>query len=207
MALHDVSKSDDGRKVPRPNANDDIHQRYAHGTVQNQNSQEDPQADGLKFLERQIIAKQGGFNKAAFGFYGAANKFGLKVADDGVDVLTATDDQLIFNSEQNVFKILATDTSTFSIPATTTGSQLISNLQPDFIPIPWVFLTDASSGTYVPLPHILSAGISGVTVTIGCYCYAQYVEGAGLYIQYINATASILGPFTFRWYLLQETAS
>lgn len=46
--------------------------------------------------------------KGANGFYG------LKVSPEGKDVYTATDDELIFNSNQNVFKIVASGTLSVS---------------------------------------------------------------------------------------------
>ena len=106
ISLHDIDKQGDNRVSPQPNANDQRSEYLAQGTNQAQNHGAAASADGLKIKERQIIARQGGYNKAAFGFYGTANKFGLKVAKEGYDVLTATDDQLVFNSEQNTFKIV-----------------------------------------------------------------------------------------------------
>lgn len=127
MALHDVDKGHQRRSAPTPNTNDQVVSRPAHGTVQNHNAGEAALEDGLKLKERQILAVQNGFNKAAFGFYGTANKFGLKVAQEGVDVLTASDDQLIFNSEQNVFKIVESGTLSVTLSGvsqTTVGVDL-----------------------------------------------------------------------------------
>lgn len=122
MSLHDIDKNNSNRITPLLNSADDVQQRMAQGTNGVQNTNDVDEVDGLQFRERQIIAVQDGENKAAFGFYGTANKFGLKVAEDGVDVLTAADSQLIFNSEQNVFKIVKSGTATLT--PSNTGSPL-----------------------------------------------------------------------------------
>ena len=118
--MHDIDKTHEQRLNPSPNSNDEVSTRLAHGTTQNHNSKELATDNGLKFKERQIIAKQDGFNKAAFGFYSSSNKFGLKVAKEGVDVLTAADIDLVFNSEQNVFKIVGRPI-TLNLTVTKTG--------------------------------------------------------------------------------------
>jgi hypothetical protein len=96
----------------------------AQGTNQVQNSTEDEDDRGLRFLERQIVAVQDGVNKAVMGFYGDENKFGFKVAEDGVDVFDATNDQLIFNSEQNVFKVAESGTISLSSQSIGAGASV-----------------------------------------------------------------------------------
>lgn len=112
--------------------------------------------------ERQIIAVQDGFNKAIFGFYGDANKFGFKVAQDGFDVLTATDDQLIFNSEQNMFKIAKVVTGTYSLTGTDiTNGYFMFDIDHDLGYIPTVVgsFTNSLNGLSYPLPIVFTTNI------------------------------------------------
>lgn len=131
MGLHDVDKTADTRGVPKPNADDNVLDRLAHGTTQAQNAQE-AGTNGLKVLERQIVAVQGGVNKAIFGFYGTANKFGLKVAQDGIDVISALESQLVFNSERDVLKVLKTGTLTMLTQNVSSGNEVTRTLTVDF---------------------------------------------------------------------------
>lgn len=48
--------------------------------------------------------------------------FFLKISDDSIDVLSATDDQLIFNSQNNLFKIVESGVATVSLPSISNGA-------------------------------------------------------------------------------------
>lgn len=214
--LHDIDKTGDNRLNSTPNNDDKVIDRLAHGTTQNQNSGEEAQADGLKFLERQIIAKQDGVNKAVFGFFGEANKFGLKVAEDGVDVLTASDDGLIFNSEQNVFKIVVSSTAAQSVPSlaqdVTDTLTVPHNL--GYIPAVIVFLNGTGStyltaNRYYPLPQSVSVKV-GATYYPGII-YNFNVDSTNIYFTVTNSSAATpitdIGTANWKYYLLQETAN
>lgn len=215
MSLHDIDKTSDSRTAPLPNSNDDVSQRMAQGTGSVQNTNDVDEVDGLQFRERQIVAVQDGENKAAFGFYGAANKFGLKVAKDGYDVLTAADSELVFNSEQNVFKIVQTGTA--SMPALSTGipgagnflsaygSKVIShNL--GYKPAILAYLSFDNT-YYQALPYNIHAGTGGsaywltvnVLTTDSTVFFEQYITAYG-------PAGSGWGTYTVKYYLLQETA-
>lgn len=162
MSLHDIDKTHGRRLNPSPNSNDKVADRLAAGTTQNHNAGEEALSDGLKMKERQIIAVQDGFNKAIFGFYGDANKFGFKVAQDGFDVLTATDDQLIFNSEQNMFKIAKVVTGTYSLTGTDiTNGYFMFDIDHDLGYIPTVVgsFTNSLNGLSYPLPIVFTTNI------------------------------------------------
>lgn len=218
MSLHDIDKNNGGRIVPTPNSNDDVMQRMAQGTGQVQNSGEE-ETDGLRFQERQILAVQDGVNKAAFGFYGAANKFGLKVAEDGTDVLEAEDDQLIFNSDQNVFKIVSSGTTSITSPSITNsavGYYSDSNtvtINHDLGYIPIVLAFRSYSTVNVPIPGYgliqsdssarnsdwlyISATSTQVKINV---LVEQMIFSAGSETQGGNT-------YSIKYYLLQETAN
>lgn len=50
--------------------------------------------------------------------------FYLKISDDGIDVLTGTDDQMIFNSNNNLFKIVDKGIATVSLGFNANGTQV-----------------------------------------------------------------------------------
>lgn len=167
MALHDVDKQQHNRSIPRPNSTDEQYQRMAHGTNQIQNSIETARADGLKFYERQIVAKNNGANKAVLGFLDATGKFGFRVAQDNIDVFGATDDQLIFNSDNNLFKIVKSDPIYLNFTASGASSgSLQEEYDHDLGYVPKIIaeanidegLTNFSSIVpYVLLPHVFWA--------------------------------------------------
>jgi len=216
MSLHDVDKTSSNRITSILNSADDVQQRMAQGTSQVQNAGEE-ESDGLRTLERQIMAVQDGTNKAVFGFYGTANKFGFKVAEDGVDVLTASDDQLLFNSEQNVFKIVkigtsATPSATVSKAGTNqygvaTNSTTIAHGL-GYIPAVIAYAYDNSASTYVLLPWSSQNGVSTNSFTTVTYGIA--VDDTNVYLSTnlftYNASVTESG-WNVKYYLLQETAN
>jgi hypothetical protein len=66
-----------------------------------------------------------GFQKDGFG---TGVDYGLKISKDGEDVKTASNDNLIFNSAQNVFKIVGAGTMTVNkAGGSETGSDSIQH--------------------------------------------------------------------------------
>lgn len=73
----------------------------------------------------------------AGSFGNGSTDYGVKVAFPGIDVTTATDDQLIFNSSQNVFKIINTGViSSVNYNITDPGSGTFTNFGSSSIPLP-----------------------------------------------------------------------
>ena len=220
MSLHDISKDDNLRRLPTPNANDKKDQYMAQGTTQAQNHGAEATADGLKIKERQILAVQDGYEKAAFGFYGNAGKFGLKVAKDGFNATTADDSELIFNSEQNTFKIAKIVEITvpgFTTSLFVTNTQIGSNTVSvphglDFTPIAFGFIPFGAS--YVPLPYVdieaggTGGGISGTTYRATANDTDVYLAvSTSAYGPYFGGAALTIPTVTAKIYLLQETAN
>lgn len=217
MSLHDIDKTNSNRITPILNSADDVSQRMAQGTNGVQNTNDLDEVDGLQFRERQIVAVQDGENKAALGFYGAANKFGLKVADDGVDVLTATDDQLVFNSEQNTFKIVGSGTVTVGSFTVTfagndwkTGSATTVTIPHglSYVPAIKAYINNASS--YYPIPLSLTSVVTGVGGGFVVEQFRVYVDSTNIYFMHdgygFNAITTNYSSATIKYYLLQETA-
>lgn len=152
---------------------------------------------------------------------------GLYVSQDGVDVTTASDSQLIFNTNQNIYKIV--DTGTTAIPSYSFSTGKIAwqtittphNL--NFIPIANVYAqvtyntwpNGAGGGAtqisaYVPLPYdgIVPPGENSGNV--GNSYYIDYaIDATNLYITYYyttNSSTSFNYPYTpIKYELLQNT--
>jgi len=77
-------------------------------------------ARDFKSKERVTIYKDDTGTRRVLEGKGKDGFYGFKVSPEGVDVYTATDDQLIFNSNQNVFKIVGTGVGAF-LTKTITG--------------------------------------------------------------------------------------
>lgn len=215
--MHDIDKAQDNRGLPKPNANDQKSEYSAQGTTQAQNHGAEATADGLKIKERQILAVQDGYEKAAFGFYGAAGKFGLKVAKDGFDATTTADENLVFNSEQNTFKII--DSGTITFPALSVsnpgvgsfGGNLATNSRAHglgYQPAIIAFINDGSNG-YQSTPF-MSINPSGTS----CYWFKLYLSvNATDILATIDVTVTgrswttAADVFSAKYYLLQETAN
>lgn len=146
--------------------------------------------------------------------------YGLKVSQEGSDVYEAGDDELVFNSDQNVFKIIATGTDTFPSMAVapaagdaTSGSLTINTGIATTTPLAYfVFGRSSVSDNYYPFPVqaiVFGAGASGV---YGGYIgrhwdsYGTIIAGTWRIVvsgsNFVNVVAQ---PLYIRWYVLQET--
>lgn len=167
---------------------------------------------------QRIVVNDNTNNRVAFGRIGTGvNDWGLKVSKPGYDVGNATNDQLIFNSSQNVFKIVQTGSVTIpSCTVTTAATSYGSNAAAasithnlGYVPILLAFINDGGSGNYILLPDQLFAqgasqfalawyrGFSTTTTAsfeIDMLAY-NYVAG------YTVSSQSV------KYYLLQESAS
>lgn len=141
--------------------------------------------------------------------YMAVDKNGkpiLKVAKDNQDATVATDDQLIFNSSQNTFKIATSDTVILTRPA---GTASVSTL----IPVPvsasaflsWGTLTGVSPQLTYPLPYYAPSGTG--TMLWGVRAY--YDSSANV-VKFFNESydagvTATTYTVSIKYYLLQET--
>lgn len=148
--------------------------------------------------------------KGPNGFYG------LKVSSPGYDVFETADANLVFNSDQNVFKVVLS------------GS----------IPLPQVGMPDPGAGTYAEGQSTLVSGVHGLGFTPAVIAYIEFSSGLRAAMPYtahtvsgataswqtytpiVSATnfridvryivyggpASSFSTATVKYYLLQETA-
>lgn len=143
----------------------------------------------------------------------------LKVAKEGFDALTATNDQLIFNSAQNVFKIATTNTATVSVPDPIAAGATVTTpvahglgASPAFdvyVNIPsYAGYTGTGQLTKVPGDVIGTVGASGGQIFLRGNAR---VDATNIYFDVTNHSASSLaglaGTWTFKYYIQQETAN
>lgn len=131
--------------------------------------------------------------------------YGLKVSKPDIDVFSATDEQLVFNSEQNVFKIVDKGTIEITLDAdTATAVEIAHGLS--YTPIVLAFFT--SDTQYYPLPAIMASTINTTSNMIEIQTWLDaYTDSTNLIIKGQNANATPAGPLSVTYYLLQETAN
>lgn len=177
------------------------------------------QADGsnsLKFFDASNVGL------AQFGKFSDGST-ALKVAKAGIEVGTATNDQLIFNSSQDVFKIVASNESTLTPPASWGSGVAITNtishnlgFPPAFqayVTIPNIGAGFPQEGKLINVPAFIT--LTNSPTVRGSLIYIQvlaYSDTSNLYLSVINTTDSTLSgynllPFICKYYILQETAS
>lgn len=141
--------------------------------------------------------------KGANGFYG------LKVSKAGQDVYTATDSQLVFNSGQDIFKIVAVVSLSITALATTNNITTYAHGL-GYVPAVVGFLNAGLAGGAVrtPLPTWTSLTRDDINhqVVFRTWINAE-ADATNLYIDFFNSTAGTVGPLTVTVYLLQETAN
>lgn len=176
------------------------------------------QTDGsvnLKFFD------SNGIGLAQFGQF-ANGDIALKVAKAGTEVGTASNANLIFNSEFDMFKIVQTGVTT--IPSGSTGSTNSStsvvvahNL--GFAPAFLAYTVDPVSGAFTQMPYFAQVGTiqrnfsspnNGLLLSTNQYIYGL-ADTANITFSNIFANANYPSTYSVssqqvRYYLLQETA-
>lgn len=212
MSLTDVDKNGGRRTKPTLNTSDTINVDAvkAHATEGIAYRSED--ATGApRVIQRddQIIIHDGANNKAIFG-RDAYGEYVVMVAKDGFDVLTTDYENLIFNSGNNLFKILDTGVISISHVHTTNSAKTTTVAhgqasRPTVICFANNLVAPGVPGTpSYQMPFIYPA-VSGGNLVIGTLLQA-YVDDTYLTIySWENAATTITADV--RYYILQETAS
>jgi hypothetical protein len=167
--------------------------------------------------QTKVFKDENGVNRIIMGRY-PDGTYGIKASPEGVDVVTAAENQLVFNSNRNMFKIYETDVVpySYSFPlhgASSNGVDLESFSIPHDLGYPPVFVVYFDISTYkAPVPH---TGINAfaananaiftvdaisndteILITVG----QAWWTGAGGSIPALSSSGD------FRYYILQETA-
>lgn len=140
-------------------------------------------------------------------------QFSLRISQAGKEVATATDEELIFNSDRNLFKIIDTKTGKVTVSwvgaspgPIQTFTKTIAHGQSN-TPAILAFANDPTeaAGTYRPLPYDVVA-YDGVA-RMGIAARMTYsVNQVDLKFTVQTTTNLVNGDWPFRYYILQETA-
>lgn len=214
MSLIDTDKNLDDRSNPTPNADDNILKRNSHETIGTTYRRTGSNVKPTLVMQQGAIQSYDSANRVNmfFGYNPALNATRpvLRVAKDGFDATTADSSNLIFNSEQNVLKIVGSGTSTITKSANTAFNASSISHGLNFIPAVIAFVFDSSSGTYQPVQYSLVDQSSGATAVLVSYIINSSV------LQFTVTTPSYSGAggpygqvisYTIKYYLLQETAT
>ncbi len=166
--------------------------------------------------QRIMVQDSNKVNVVSLGNIGASmgvTQWGLKVAKAGFDVTRATDTQLVFNSSQDVFKIVKSGTASLTKPNPASGGATYLTTIPHGLGFTPLSVVSIEAGenlgftaiTYFTLPFN-SVSYAGGALSIND-AFAASTDSSNLYIEVItNGNNVITGTFDFKYYLLQETA-
>lgn len=144
----------------------------------------------------------------------------FKISPAGVDVTTATNAQLSFNSSQNVFKIVSSGTLTID-PVTTAapGAGNFVNFSQSsaavshslgYTPAVLAFEFDQANASYIPLPSNISGGTGTTCVWTQTSVYVTSTTILATVKGTVTGPTGGLGSVftkTIKYYLLQESAN
>lgn len=134
------------------------------------------------------------------------------MSQEGVSVLTATGDQLIWSTDFNNFKIVQSGTTSVTKAASSRSGSATVTHNLDFVPAHMSYAD--GPGTNVQLPYVFPEMFDASADGHGRIAITMYVESCDeTEIKFVLATPE--GTFfynsqmtaTIRYYLLQETAS
>ena len=166
--------------------------------------------DALDLENRTKIIKNGTVPQIIFGYQQAGfngSDYGLKISKPGIDVTSATADQFIFNSSQDVFRVLKSGTLNLTVPASPANGSTYTATVAHGQATPPAFIAYALfGGAYYGLP--LAA--YQFNATIGSFAVGAYIQAsidATNFIVTLGANGFSAGVYPIRYYFIQETAS
>lgn len=209
MSLVDADKNLDDRSNPALNADDNVLKRDAHETIGTTYRRTGSNVKPTLVLQQGTIQSYdaNGLVNMFFGYKPSlsATRPVLRIAKDGFDATTTDSSNLVFNSENNVFKIVLTGTTSITAPVSGASSTVTVTHNLGFVPIGMFYVNN--SNQFVPLPWTLwgtTAGKGSGELTI----YVSTVDSTTLIFQINNWNALFAGVvYPIKYYLLQETAN
>lgn len=145
--------------------------------------------------------------------FGTGQNHGFKVSQQGVDVRTATDDQLVMSSAFNMLRIVETGSATVNVPVSyTTGSVHTADVSPTnddegALVLAWVTLPGSS--TLWPTPWFNYAW-NGTDLEYRVKTNAEFTGWNNNDLRFrvrpgVTGTSAYEGDWTFYYYILSET--
>lgn len=197
----------------------DMHEQDISNIIDQFNQLQD-QLNGGNITQNQqnIIVFDNTTNRVLIGYQQVLQQWGMFVSQPGIDVTTATAAQLIFNSQQDVFKVVQSgilvpsSDFTTSDPGTgkwgsdsTTLVQVAHNL--DFTPSLQSFIL-GGGGAYGIMP--VQTFFSPISSEAHWYTFSTFVDSAFVYLELstmdFNAPQTVAASaLQFKYYLFQES--
>lgn len=162
---------------------------------------------GVDTRSGNLIVPDSSFPRVLLGnqLSGGVNFYGMKVSKEGYDVNTATDDQLVFNSSQNVFKIVSSGTIQETLPGSTGFISKSAAHGLGYTPLIIAFIP-AGGSNYLTTPFLQFDSTSGINIEQT----RVEVDSTNVYLKlYAPSSGSFYASgFTrqAKYYLLRETA-
>jgi hypothetical protein len=140
--------------------------------------------------------------KGPDGFYG------LKVSQEGNDVYTATNDQLVFNSDNNVFKIVLSGIAVVNYAASAGQAETTVAHNLGFVPAGMVYLIPDNAAYYQPTPLVVTDISTGAVLQE----FDWYVDDTNLTLRFTKNNVAGSGyasasTASYKYFLFQETAN
>lgn len=197
----------------------DLHDQDISNIIDQFNQLQD-QLNGGNITQNQqnIIVFDNTTNRVLIGYQQVLQQWGLFVSQPGVDVTTATADQLIFNSEQDTFKIVKIIDLSLSVtisPDNTPGYSIVSEPHGlTYIPAYLAYITldptvaaDGASTT----GHIVSPAMTYGTLAGNVSIFSistVSADATNVYFDTEMGKSYLSGTYNFsaQVYLLQESA-
>ena len=219
MALHDTDPNTTNRAEPMPQSSDQNPVRVSDGTTAITNKQDGSSGAYVSTKDATVKVNDGTDNRVALGLL-SDGSYGLKVSQPGFDVLSAADDELIFNSGQNVFKIVGKHSGTLAALTATNGAALGATSATTFdvyphglgyIPIVMANYIQNGNTVWWPIPLSTTYARTGTSIVT----FDMFVQADATNIQ-VNKELTIYGPAfatvsvadgTYTLYLLQEAVN
>lgn len=218
MSLIDADKQNDDRANPRLNTDDNVSNRLAHKTIGTSYKTAGNQDSSRIIFDKNAIK---GLHDADttdifIGYDPALSpRPVVRIAKEGFDATTSSAENLIFNSDQNVFKVVAIFTGTVPALSLNTGGanyavgtaqRIVFNHGLSTIPAVLAFWTDALTYVSLPWTRATQFGAGGFSYTeFHAYSDATSVAVEGVMSGFnINTTQP---ASNVKIYVLQETAN
>lgn len=208
MSLTDIDKQNSDRSNPVLNTEDNVVNRMAHKTLATTYKTVGNQdANRLVFDKGSIRGYDESDNNSILMGYDPdiSSRPVVRIAKEGYDQSTATNDQLIFNSEQNVLKVALSGTATVNVTSVGVTASISIDHGLGSPPIVVAAVADPSTPTakitvpymyFSDATHFIIADITMDSTRV----YFRISTGSGM-------GAGTLGDWVFKYYILQESAS
>lgn len=222
MSLTDVDKDNLDRGTPTVNSSDIVIDgaNKAHKTISTHyKTDADANTGRIQMQNKQMLANDGVTPIGLYGYNQALGKWGFFVTKAGVDVTTNTDlSQFVFNSAQDIFKIVGSGTFTDMATHTTSNPGAgkfggdtfsIATIPHGLSYVPAIIgYLGLSGGGYQPIPY--TDYLSFTSSIALWYTWSITVDATNVNIILntlaYGSSSGIGSGTTFKYYLLQETA-